>query len=413
MADSTASGELRAGEASRRPTKAREDGHPDTQQPVDATAKQGSLLTFFIPTLEGGGAERVVLNLVNGLARRGYEVEVLLSRYEGHWRAELAADVGVVTLPPESGSMFGVGAHLPALMRYLRMKSPTALFPHLTHVNVLSIVAVRLAATETAVVPTHHLAYQTKPRETRRDQLAHWAGSRLYGRADRVIAVSECVADGITAETTANRDEISVLYNPIDIDTVRRDGEEPLNHDWLADNELDVVLFVGRLEPQKDLRTWLRAFEQVHREHTDTRAVIAGRGRLRETLRSFAADLGLEDVVSFPGYVENAYRYMHRADCFLLASKVEGLPTVLIEALACGCPVVATDCACGPSEILAEGRYGSLAPVGAADQLAAAVVTTLGEPLPPEELQQRASVFGVDARLDAYERFLAQYIMPM
>lgn len=370
-----------------------------------------SPLAFFIPDLALGGAEQVTVNIVNGLTTRGYSVDLLLSRAEGKLQTELAPGVNVIELPPTRTSVFGVAAHLPALVRYLQQKNPTVLFPHLAHVSIVCLALNRMLDIDTTVVPTHHKAFGIESDQTAKDRIVQNLIPLLYPSADRIIAVSEGVADSIVKGTPVNRTDVSVLHNPINVEAIRERARDPVNHEWIEDDELDVVLFVGRLEGQKDLRTWLRAFRIVHEQNPNTRAVIAGQGSLRSDLLSVADRLDIADVVSMPGYVENPYRYMSQASVFVLSSQYEGLPTVLIEALACGCPVVATDCPSGPREILADGKYGPLVPVGEIADLADAVDEILADPVPSDTLRARADEFDTESALDNYETFIEEYLL--
>lgn len=387
----------RSGEVQRKPLTAGVD-------------ERNSLLSFFIPDLTVGGAEQVTINIVNGLSARGYNVELVLSRSEGKLRSQLERHVSVVELPPSHRSGFGVVANLPWLVSYLHQKKPVALFPHLCHVNVVCLAVNRAFDTDTMVIPTHHSALTRTRVQSPKDRVVYWLVPRLYPTADRIIAVSEGVADSIVEQTSVKRDDISVLYNPIDVESVRIQSRKHVDHEWITDENIDVILFVGRISEEKDLKTWLRAFKDVHRRNPATRALIVGQGPQRADIEAFVNELGLGGVVSMLGYFENPYRYMSRADVFLLSSKFEGLPTTLIEALACGCPIVATDCESGPREILADGEYGPLVPVGNAAELADAVIETLDDPISADELRARADDFAPDSIFDDYERFIDRYI---
>lgn len=377
------------------------------------TAADGSpLLSFFIPNLTVGGAEQVTVNIANGLAARGYDVELLLSEFEGELQSELTDRVAVVELPPSETSLFGVAANLPALAAYLRRQEPAVLFSHLRHPSVVCLAVNKVLDIDTVVVPTHHSAYGTTVEQTPKDRIVQRLVPHFYPAADRIIAVSEGVADSLVDGTPVSEDDLSVLHNPVDVETVRERAREPVDHPWIEDDDVEVVLFVGRIAQQKDLETWLRAFERVHERNPDARAVIAGQGPRREHLLSVAERRGLSDVVSIPGYVENPYRFMSQADAFLLSSRYEGLPTVLIEALACGCPIVATDCPSGPREILDGGRFGHLAPVGDADALADAVTETLDDPTPADVLRRRADDFAPESVVDDYEQFIRDHVLP-
>jgi glycosyltransferase involved in cell wall biosynthesis len=373
------------------------------------TGRSGPLLSFFIPDLTVGGAEQVLLNIVNGLSARGYDLDLLLSRRGGKLEPRLADRVDVVELPPSRTPVLGVASHLPALAGYLRRENPAVLFPHLTQTSVVCLTAKRLLDTDTRVIPTHHAAFGTARQPSLKDRLVRRLITRLYPSADHIVAVSEGVADSVVERVSVDRDDLSVLYNPIDVDAVRARARDPVDHEWVEDSDTDVVLFVGRVAEQKDLETWLRTFQRVHERRPDTRGIIVGQGPQRARLSDLAASLGLADVVSLPGYVENPYRYMGQASVFLLSSLAEGLPTVLVEALACGCPVVSTDCPSGPREILDGGEYGRLAPVGDVDALATAVTASLSNPTGAERRRRRAGDFAPESVLDDYEQFIREH----
>jgi glycosyltransferase involved in cell wall biosynthesis len=369
------------------------------------------LLAFFIPDLSVGGAEQVTVSIVNGLVERGYDIDLLLSRNEGELRHRLSPRVNVIELSPSRTSVFGVAAHFPAIALYLKRHEPAALFPHLEHPSVVCLAVARVFDVETPIVPTHHSAFDVSTDRTPKDRIVHRLVSRLYPTADRLIAVSEGVADGIVERTPVERADISVLHNPIDVASIARAGDEPVDHEWIEDDDLEVVLFVGRLAAQKDLGTWLRAFEAIHDQRPQTRGVIVGKGPRREELLASIERLGLEDVVSLPGFVDNPYRYMKRAAVFVLSSEYEGLPTVLIEALACGCQIVSTDCPSGPREILLGGEIGHLVPVGDHAALAESALKALSSPVPTAELQRRADDFSPESVFDDYERFLETHVL--
>ena len=375
----------------------------------EQSSESGPLLSFFIPNLTVGGAEQVVVNIVNGLADRGYNVELVLSEQSGELLSQVDRQVPVVELPPDPVQPLGVAIHLPALTAYLSRKEPTVLFSHLTQASVVALSAKRLLDVETAVIPTHHAASGVSTDRTAKTRIVRQLIRQLYPSADRIIAVSKCVGDTVAADLSVDPSAISVLHNPVEVGHIQDQTRDPVDHEWIEDDETAVMLFVGRIHDQKDLTTWLRTFKAVHEQRPDVRGVIVGQGQRREDVIDFAAELGLNDVVSVPGYVDNPFRYMAQASVFLLSSHSEGLPTVLIEALACGCPVVSTECPCGPREILGDGRYGRLAPVGDVNRLAEAVMAELADPVPSETLRRRAAEFSPESTLDDFEAFLGRY----
>ncbi|NJK80391.1 MAG: glycosyltransferase, partial [Chloroflexaceae bacterium] len=193
------------------------------------------------------------------------------------------------------------------------------------------------------------------------------------------------------------------VYNPTITPELIEHSHAPLDDPWLTAPErpVPVVLGVGRLVPNKDFANLIQAVALV-RQQRPLRLLILGEGDERPRLEALVQRLGLSDAVRMPGYVTNPYAYMRRADLFVLSSANEGLPGVLIEAMACGAPVVATDCATGPREILTGGQYGRLVPVGDSTALAAAIVATLDHPQPAEQLQERAALFSAERAVGAY-----------
>ncbi|KAA9395875.1 glycosyltransferase [Haloarcula sp. CBA1130] len=375
-----------------------------------ATGSDRPLLAFFIPDLSVGGAEQVAITIVNGLAERGYDIDLLLSRASGELQSELSEQVSVVELPPSKTPAVGVAAHLPSLVSYLHREKPAALFPHLEHPSIVCLTINRLLDTDTTVIPTQHSAFGHGVESTPKDRVVERVVPHLYPASDQIISVSEGVADSLVNQTPVDRGDVSVLHNPVDVERIRERASQPVDHDWVENSDRDVVLFVGRHAGQKNLNGWVRAFEQVVDRNPDVRAIIAGKGQCREDVVATVEQRGLSDVVSLPGYVDNPYRYMSKADTFLLSSRYEGLPTVLIECLSVGCPVVSTDCPSGPREILSDGEYGTLVPVGDVDGLANAVCDTLASPPDPERLRSRAGDFSPQPVFDEYERFLTEYV---
>ncbi|WP_225308148.1 glycosyltransferase [Haloarcula sp. CBA1131] len=246
--------------------------------------------------------------------------------------------------------------------------------------------------------------------EESKEKLVQWLQRRLAGQSDQFVAVSEGVAKSIVEHVGVDREKVSVLHNPIPVDEVQERAGKPVDHPWIESANIDVVLGVGRLERAKNFGSFLRAFEQVHAARPDTRAIIVGRGSKRAELETLAAELGIDAAVSFPGFVDNPYGYMAGSDVLAMSSVHEGLPTVLIEALACGCPVVSTDCPSGPAEILKDGEYGPLVDVDDDEGLAAAIRTTLDEPLPSDVLIERANDFAPAAVIDQYEAFIRNFV---
>jgi glycosyltransferase involved in cell wall biosynthesis len=362
------------------------------------TAPAPSKLAFFLQDLAGGGAERVMLTLAGGFADRGDDVDLVLVRAEGPCLADVPANVRVVTL--------GTGRtaySIPRLAGYLRRERPQALLSALVHVNIAAILATRLCGRKPRVVITEHnqIARNAARARSRVIRFAHGAVSRLYPLADEIVAVSRGVAESLVAYSGLDERRVRVIHNPVVTPGLREKALAETTHPWFGAGQPPVVLGAGRLTAQKDFLNLLRAFA-ILRQERQAKLIILGEGSERAALQDAVRAFGLAEDVDLPGFAANPYAYMARAAVFALSSAWEGLPTVLIEAMACGTPVVATDCESGPADILLGGRFGDLVPVADPAALAVAILRTLDKPPSPRALRDRADDFSVERAVDRY-----------
>lgn len=361
-------------------------------------------VAFYVPSLTGGGAQQVTVNLANGLVKRDMAVDLVVSYRTGALLEQVVDAVSIVDLGTPRVPVVGVGASVPAFVRYLQRENPDVVFSQMHYANVVSVLSHRLAGREGSLVLTEHTIFG-RPNHGK-DELVFALAKRLYRYADHVIAVSSGVAESVHDCVGIPSEQLTVMNNPVVTDTLREDAEAAVDHPWLTSPDVTVVLGVGRLVPDKDFSTLLEAVARASRTDPSLRLVVLGKGPRREALQRLAVDLEVDDRLSLPGYVANPYAYMRRADVFALSSRREGLPTALIEAMACGCPVVSTDCRSGPREVLAGGAYGPLVPVGEADALAAGILDVLRDPPSTERLRERADDYSVEAVLDEYVGFI-------
>ena len=273
----------------------------------------------------------------------------------------------------------------------------------MTHVNLATIAAAKAAGFKGRLMVVEHNTMSQKIGQARRPaaKLAYRLAPLGYRFADVVACVSQGMADDLQALTHLPAGKIRTLYNPVVDEGLPARAAAPLDHPWFAPGEPPVLLGIGRLHPQKDFATLLRAFASV-RALRAARLLILGEGEERTALEALASELGIAADVALPGFAANPFAYLSRAGAFVLSSRWEGLPTVVIEALACGAPVVSTDCPSGPDEILQGGRLGALTPVGDADALARAMLETLAAPPDPAAGRARAQDFAVAPAAQAY-----------
>jgi len=356
-------------------------------------------IAIFIPSLRGGGAERAMVALANGFARRGYAVDLVLAAASGVFVKEVSTSVRVIDL--------GSGRMLASLFRlavYLKRTSPDVLLSAMTHVNLTALWARRLARVNTRLVLSERstLTQALKGLEAR--PLAAWLIPRLVGlsypAADAVVSVSSGVQLDLLRYVHLSPEQTQVVYNPVVDDGLTRRAQEAIDHPWFVPGAPPVILGVGRLTEAKNFPLLIRAFNRL-RGGRECRLMILGEGPLRRTLESMvsASDYGAD--ISMPGFVDNPLPFMRLASVFALSSSWEGLPGVLIQAMACGTAVVSTDCPSGPQEILEGGRWGRLVPVDDEAALSRALADCLDDSTPPD-VTERARFFSEASSVDAY-----------
>jgi glycosyltransferase involved in cell wall biosynthesis len=352
----------------------------------------GTPLAIFLPSLAGGGAERMMLNLAQGAVAAGVAVDLVVGKADGPYLALVPPGCTLVDL----GAARVLGA-LPGLVRYLRRRRPRALLAAMDHANMVALWARALARVPTRVCVSvrSNLSQEAAHSPFLAGRWMPRLARAFYPRADAVIAVSQGVADDLDRLLGAGRARILVIPNPVVTPELAALAAASADHPWLQPGTAPVILAAGRLAPQKDYPTLIRAFAALSAER-DLRLIILGEGPERAALESLIQQLGLGDRVALPGFRDNPFAYMSRARLFVLSSAWEGLPGVLIQAMACGTPVVSTDCPSGPREVLADGRFGPLVPVGAVEALAAAMALTLEQPPEPERIKARAADFGLE-----------------
>lgn len=338
---------------------------------------------LFVASLGGGGAERVMVTLANNFARRAYPTQLVIAKPELTYAQELSPEVQLINLNTHRM----VRTIIP-LARYLRTEHPTALLSTLVEANMTVILARLVARTPTRIV--------VREASTPSQQLLrnpHWkkrlTGKLLrlaYSQADAIVAISSGVYRDLVEGMRTPQQKVHRIANPVPLQTIHQKMQEPVDHPWFTPNQPPVILSVGRLDPAKDYAMLLRAFA-LALQAIKARLLILGEGPEREHLQKLIAELSLTEFVQMPGFEPNPFRYMHRARLYVLSSRYEGFPNVLVQALACGCPVVSTDCESGPRDILDGGRYGILVPVGNVQKMAEALIEALNcpPPLPPSE----------------------------
>jgi glycosyltransferase involved in cell wall biosynthesis len=359
-------------------------------------------LAVFLMDLDGGGAERVMLNLARGFADRGLKVDLVLVKAEGPYMSQLPDRVRVVKLE-SSRLIFSIAA----LAKYLERERPKTLIAALEDTNLVAIWAQKLARVPTQIVVTvhNHLTSDAQNATQLKRKLAPLLAKCFYPWADRIAAVSKGVAQNLQ-ELGFPSAKITYIYNPIVTPELKQQSQQTVVDRCFDSSPIPVILGVGRLEKQKDFPTLIRAFAEVKKKQL-ARLLILGEGSQKTELESLVAELDLQEDVTFGGFVANPYAYMKQASVVVLSSAWEGFGNILVEAMYVGTPVVSTNCESGPTEILQDGEYGTIVDVGDSKAMATAIIETLNSDRDADKLKARANEFSLEAALDCYQNIFS------
>ena len=365
-------------------------------------------VAVFAPSLAGGGAERAMLDVARGLAERGLPVDLVLVRAEGPYLDLLPDEVRLMDLRARHSltSLF-------PLLRYLRRERPGALLSVLAGTNAAALLAKKLFArglwTVVRRASTFTPDYAASGFRTR---MVMRLEKYLLPSADAILVPSRGAADDLARSVPGASHLVRVVHNPVVWPDHAARAGMPVEHPWFRDPDVPVILSAGRLVALKGHASLLRAFAELVRSRP-ARLVVLGEGPERRGLMDLARDLEIERIVDFPGFHVNPLPYMTRAGVFVLPSTYEGFPNALVQAMACGTPVVSTDCPSGPGEILEDGRWGRLVPVNDPGSLAAAIRETLDDPIRPDLLIARANAYSAEAAIDRYMEIVARVENPL
>lgn len=353
-------------------------------------------IAIYLSDLSGGGAERLHINLASTLTAAGYDVVFLLDRQRGELLEKVPAGCTIVSLdaPRQLRAVF-------ALARYLRRSPPDILIANMEHMNIMALAARAIARSAVRIIVSQH---STVTELAKRPSWQFRVLRPLYATflrfADGIVAVSRGVCDDLARFAFLDRKRITVIYNGvIGLDHHQRAACTP-EHAWFS-SPGPIVAAAGRLTVEKDFATLLQAVSQV-RSEPEVRLLLLGEGPLRAELQALAKSLGIEARVSMPGFADDPLPSIRAARLLVSSSRFEGFGNILAEALGCGTPVVSTNCPYGPAEILENGRYGTLVPVGDSSALARAIEVALVQEPDRETLIAHSATFSIETCAEAY-----------
>lgn len=343
-------------------------------------------IALVIPTLAGGGAERTYLNLAEGFHQAGYRVDLILKQASGEYLPQVPASINLVDL--NASRMVRT---LPGLIRYLRSQRPQVLMAGLELTHMIALAAQGISGVPAKVIVTvHSVISQSNPSYLPARSLERQLMRLLYPRAGEIVGISKGTAQDFSNFLDFPLTRLRVIYNPVITPALLENARQVPRHPWFDEGQPPVILSVGRLNPVKNFSMLIKAFA-LARQRTPLRLLILGEGEQRHELESQVRQMGLQEDISLAGFHQNPYAFMRQANMLVLSSRHEAFGRVLVEAMACGCPVIATDCPGGVAELVDNGRYGHLVPVGDVAAMAQAILEVLGGDVrkpPPDWLEQ-------------------------
>lgn len=339
-----------------------------------------------LPNLAVGGAERATILLLKHLNRENFNATLLLYKKEGKFLNGVPPDIPIKSIESPLWGVSSKPAKIIKLSREIKSENPDLVWSHMRGCNLDTIIATNLFNDVPTISTAHGNLTSQLFLETNATTrfLVKMLAKSLYPFSDGIIAVSRGVKDDLVKNYGVPEQKIKVIYNPIDLDYISRAKQVEVDHPWFFDDDIPVIISVGRLVPQKGYSYLLKSFKLMGKK-VPCRLVIIGQGEERNRLKRLAQNLGIGDSVAFLGLQENPFKYVSRSSVFVLSSLVEGFPIVLLETMVCGVPVVSTRCPSGPDEIIENGINGLLVPVADVNSMADAIMRLLTD----EELSKK------------------------
>lgn len=358
-------------------------------------------ITLTAPLLEGG-IGRVLVNLAAGLCERGIEVDLIVD----HRRETLMPEVHPKVVVFQSNGSHPLFKAL-WLVNYLRRRLPTGILTSVPRHTVWALWARRLSRVPVVIVANVHEDYSASLNVARPGKRRRRVAllRRNYPHCDAIVPVSHGTAQAFSRLTGIPEEKLVSIPNPIVTSMLSVKANEPVEHPWFGETGTPIVIWVGRLEYQKNVGLLIEAFDRL-RAAVVCRLAIVGSGSEEKKLMEQADTSPYRGDIVFLGHQDNPYSFISRSSVLALSSRWEGLPTVLVEAMALGTAVVSTDCPSGPAEILDQGRLGPLVPIGDAEALASGIKQCLLQPVPPAVLIAAAQRYRSDIIVDQYLELL-------
>lgn len=363
-------------------------------------------ICFFPGTLSLGGIGKLFINLIEDYSSKGIPVDIFLTKKEGVFLNQIPNNVRIFEGKGRASNS------ILEFIKYLRNEKPSAVISAREYLNIINIICCMITLNRTKAVVSLHTNQSTEDKYNKNINKSGYKNiyfialaKILYKIPSKIIAVSEGVADDFAYRMGINRNNIKVIYNPV-YKALSSESEynDPVYKKFIEKSDR-YIIGVGRLTHQKDFFTLIKSFSIVKAKH-NVSLLILGEGPLRSELQDLIHKLGLSQSILLLGYVSNPLYYIKRASLLVVSSQYEGFGNVLVEALGVGTPVVSTDCPSGPSEILEQGKYGKLVPVGDAVEMSNAIIETLMHEHDSSSLIKRAKDFEVSTIGNQYWSYI-------
>lgn len=360
-------------------------------------------IMFIIPSLAGGGAEKVLVMILRYLDRERFEPVVVMFGVINDYKEDIPAGIRIISL--NKRSRFDNLLLVPSLFSVIRDERPGLICSFLYYANFISVLARKISGLDIPLICTEHSILSEALKQARFLDLTRVLIKKLYPSADCVVSVSKGVKDDLVSNFGILEGRTFIIHNPVEFERVQLLGKEELKHPWFEE-DIPVIVACGRLTVAKNYSLLLRAIALVSKS-TPVRLVILGDGELRDELKSLAEKLGIQGNAMFLGFQVNPFKFMSQASVFVLSSSFEGFGNVIIEAMACGTPVVSTSCPSGPVEIISNLVNGILTPVDSEKEMADSILSVLSDRRLREKLitegRKRAEEFDIKRTINVYE----------
>jgi len=363
-------------------------------------------LLFVSPSLGGGGAERVVVNLINYLDKDKYNILLVIFSDKRDYQEDLPPSVKVICVQKKNRLNFF--KLILGLRRVMHDYRPDVVVSFVLYFNIVAVIASLFSERKFRLIISERNYPRKYLPELHLGWLMRWLINVTYPKADKILTVSKSIEMVLKEDFNIPPKKLQTIYNPVPIEEIKVKSQKEIKLPFLKDDNTQIIISAGRLVKQKRFDMLLRAVSLIRKKQDNVHLIILGEGKLRGELEGLAAQLNISRWVNFVGFKSNPYAWISNADIFVLTSDFEGFPNVLVEAMACGLPVVSTDCPSGPGEIITNGKNGILVPPANEEALAEAILGLLKDEILRKKFsaegKKRVEDFKVEEIIKQYEQ---------